>query len=95
MMPGSEVRAGPEVRRAETASRRILTGYTGYFNARYRPRRHLFQNRYKSVPALDDGYLLVVVRYVHRIPLEAGLVRDGAALRPPGETPFPDSRARR
>lgn len=42
---------------------------------------HLFQNRYKSVPVLDDAYLLVVIRYVHRNPLEAGIVRDCAALR--------------
>jgi len=63
------------------AMARILTGYAGYFNTRYVRAGHLFQNRYKSVPVLDDAYLLVVIRYVHRNPLEAGLVRDGAALR--------------
>ncbi len=63
------------------AMARILTGYAGYFNARYTRAGHLFQNRYKSVPVLDDAYLLVVIRYVHRNPLEAGLVPHPAALR--------------
>jgi REP element-mobilizing transposase RayT len=63
------------------AMARILTGYAGYFNVRHARTGHLFQNRYKSVPVLDDAYLLVVIRYVHRNPLEAGLVPDCAALR--------------
>ena len=68
-------------RRLSHVMARLGTGYAGYFNERHARAGHLFQNRYKSVPVLDDAYLLVVIRYVHRNPLEAGLVRDGEALR--------------
>ena len=68
-------------RRLSHVMARLGTGYAGYFNERHARAGHLFQNRYKSVPVLDDAYLLVVIRYVHRNPLEAGAVRDGEALR--------------
>jgi REP element-mobilizing transposase RayT len=68
-------------RRLAHVMARLLTGYAGYFNERHARAGHLFQNRYKLVPVLDDDYLLVVIRYVHRNPLEAGFVRDAEALR--------------
>ncbi|HEX9756819.1 MAG TPA: transposase, partial [Nitrospiria bacterium] len=43
-------------------------------------RRHhrdgpLFRGRYKAIVVDEESYLLSVVRYIHRNPVEAGLVR--------------------
>ena len=35
----------------------------------------LYQGRYKSLPVQCDGHLLTLLRYVHRNPLRAGLVK--------------------
>ncbi len=53
---------------------RLLTGYAGSFNLRYRRVGHLFQNRYKSVLCDEDAYLLQLVRYVHLNPVRARIV---------------------
>ena len=42
------------------------------FNRKYDRRGYLFQDRYKSKPIEGDEYLLSVVRYIHRNPLEVG-----------------------
>lgn len=36
---------------------------------------HLYQGRFKSLPVQDDAHLLTLLRYVHRNPLAAKLVR--------------------
>jgi putative transposase len=54
--------------------RRLLTGYAGSFNRRYRRHGHLFQNRYKSILCQEDAYLLELVRYIHLNPLRAKVV---------------------
>jgi REP element-mobilizing transposase RayT len=54
--------------------RRILSGYAGSFNRRYRRAGHLFQNRYKSILCQEDVYFLELVRYIHLNPLRANLV---------------------
>ena len=33
----------------------------------------MFQDRYKSEPVEDDAYFLVVLRYIHQNPVQAGL----------------------
>ena len=53
---------------------RLLTGYAGWFNKKYRRHGQLFQNRYKSVLCQEDIYLKELVRYIHLNPLRAGLV---------------------
>src|SRR3990172_2427585 len=50
--------------------RKILTGYVVRFN-----RRHLFQNRYKSIVCEEDPYLLQLTRYIHLNPIRAGMVK--------------------
>jgi putative transposase len=72
------VRTGP--RPLSTVMRRILTGYAGTFNRRYRRRGHLFQNRYKSILVEEEPYLLELVRYLHLNPLRAGLVKSLSEL---------------
>ena len=57
-----------------TVMERLLTGYAGYYNRRYKRHGHLFQNRYKSILCQEDPYFLELVRYIHLNPLRAGLV---------------------
>lgn len=60
---------------------RLGTGYARRFNLRHRRAGHLFQNRFKSVLAKSQAQAVQLVRYVHRNPLEAGVVGSLAALR--------------
>jgi len=53
---------------------RLETGYALYFNRRHGRCGHLLQNRYKSRLVEDETDLLGLLLYIHRNPLEAGLV---------------------
>jgi len=55
--------------------RHLNSLYTQRFNRRHGYDGPLFQGRYKSTLASDDSYLLQLVRYIHRNPLRAGMVR--------------------
>ncbi len=56
-------------------SMRHLNGvYTQRFNRRHQLDGPLFKGRYKSILVGADDYLLQVVRYIHKNPVEAGLV---------------------
>jgi REP element-mobilizing transposase RayT len=59
---------------------RLGTSYVRFFNARHQRSGYLFQGRYKSLLVEDETYLLVLIRYVHRNPLRAGLVPSIGAL---------------
>lgn len=48
--------------------------YAVYFNTKHDRAGHLFQDRYSSEPIEDDSYFLSAIRYVHRNPVEAGIV---------------------
>jgi putative transposase len=50
--------------------------YAGAFNRRHKRGGHLFQNRYKSIVAEEEPYLLELVRYIHLNPLRAKVVPD-------------------
>ena len=52
----------------------FATLYAKYFNFRYELVGHVFQGRYKSRLVDSDGYLLQLLRYIHRNPVEGGLV---------------------
>lgn len=54
--------------------RHINGGYTQYFNRSHGLDGHLFRGRYKSILVDSDSYLLELLRYIHRNPLEAGMV---------------------
>jgi len=58
-----------------TVMRRLLTGYSLWYNRRYRRHGHVFQNRYKSILCQEDSYLLELVRYIHLNPMRAGVVK--------------------
>ncbi len=55
---------------------RHLNGvYTQKYNVRYASDGTLFRGRYKSILVEEDEYLLHLVRYIHRNPLKAGIVK--------------------
>lgn len=54
---------------------RLLTGYSMYFNKKYKRAGHLFQNRYKSILCDQDEYLMELIRYIHLNPLKAGIIK--------------------
>ncbi len=60
--------------------RRLLTGYAGWFNKKYKRHGQLFQNRYKSFLCQEDIYLMELIRYIHLNPLRSGLVADMKGL---------------
>ncbi|AKL93674.1 transposase [Clostridium aceticum] len=55
--------------------RRIGATYVYWYNWKYNRRGHLFQDRFKSEVVETDGYLLMVLRYIHQNPLKAGMVK--------------------
>ena len=58
-------------------SMRHLNGvYTQRFNRTHHCDGQLFRGRYKSILVEGGSYLLELVRYIHRNPLEAGLVEN-------------------
>lgn len=65
-------------RQADTVGRimhRVLTGYSQYYNGRYRRVGHLLQGRHKSILCQSDRYLSELVRYIHLNPVRAGMVK--------------------
>ncbi|MBE6981495.1 MAG: transposase [Ruminococcaceae bacterium] len=55
--------------------KRIAGSYVYWYNWKYHRCGHLFQDRYKSEPVEDDGYLLTVLRYIHQNPVKAKLCK--------------------
>lgn len=55
--------------------RKLMTGYTGYFNRRHHRVGHLFQDRYKAILCQEENYLLELAAYIHLNPMRAGLVK--------------------
>lgn len=57
-----------------TRTMRHIDGvYTQRFNRRHGLDGPLFRGRYKSILVAGGSYLLPLVRYIHRVPLKAGL----------------------
>ncbi len=55
--------------------RRIGASYVYYFNKKYKRVGHLFQDRFRSEKVETDAYLLSAVRYIHKNPVKAGMVK--------------------
>lgn len=87
-------------RQAHTIGRtmqRTLTGYSQWYNRRYRHIGHVFQGRHKAILCDSDAYLAELVRYIHLNPVRAKMVsraedypysshREYIGLGPPGMT---------
>lgn len=54
---------------------RVLTGYSQYYNRKYRKVGHVFQGRHKAILCQSDKYLSELVRYIHLNPVRAKMVR--------------------
>jgi REP element-mobilizing transposase RayT len=54
----------------------IHSVYARIFNQSHKRVGHVFQGRYKSKVCLDEQYIMSLCRYIHRNPLEAGLVEN-------------------
>ena len=54
--------------------KRIGTKYVYWYNWKYERTGHLFQDRFKSEAVEDDGYLLMISRYIFQNPVKAGMV---------------------
>jgi REP element-mobilizing transposase RayT len=59
---------------------RLGTAYASGFNGRHERVGHLFQDRFRSVLVGSDDHLRWLVRYIHRNPLEEGVVQSVGAL---------------
>lgn len=53
----------------------VHSRYARYFNRSHRKRGYVFQGRYKAFLVLDDRYLITLIQYIHRNPIEAGLAK--------------------
>lgn len=54
---------------------RINSGYANYLNRRYQYRSKLFHDRYKCYVIDKKTYLVEVSRYLHLLPVKAGVVK--------------------
>jgi putative transposase len=57
----------------------LLTTHVRRYLRHYRSSGHVWQGRFKAVPTQEDEHLLVVLRYIERNPLRAGLVERAEA----------------
>jgi REP element-mobilizing transposase RayT len=53
--------------------RRFGAAYAYYFNRKYQRQGYLFQGRFKSEPIEDEAYLIQVINYIHKNPVNAGV----------------------
>ncbi len=56
----------------------ILTSHAVYMNKKYQRTGHLFQDRFKTFPCIDDGRAKDLIRYIHNNPVRARLVERAA-----------------
>ena len=64
-------------RRADAVGRimhRLLTGYSQYYNWRYRRSGHLLEGRHKAILCQNEVYMGELVRYIHLNPVRAKMV---------------------
>ncbi len=55
--------------------RRFGVFYSRYYNKENKRVGHVFQERYKSEAIEDESYLMAVIRYVHKNPVKAKIVK--------------------
>jgi len=55
--------------------RQVNGVYTQVYNRRYKKDGTLFKGRYKAIVVQEEFYIIRVVRYIHKNPVKAGLVR--------------------
>ncbi len=56
--------------------RHLNSVYTQKYNKRHGFDGQLFRGRYKSILVCNDSHLLQLIRYIHKNPVKAGMVKD-------------------
>lgn len=56
--------------------RHLNSIYTQRYNRRYKIDGPLFRGRYKSILVSNDSHLLQLIRYIHKNPVKANIVKD-------------------
>ena len=65
-----------------TIFRRMGASFVYWYNGKYGRSGHLFQDRYKSEPVMNESYFFTLIRYIHQNPVKAGLCET------PGDYPY-------
>jgi len=63
----------PEKEPLSMIFRRLGASFVYWYNGKYGRSGHLFQDRYKSEPVVNEKYFFTVIRYIHQNPVKAGL----------------------
>ena len=58
--------------------KRISSSYVYWYNQKYERCGHLFQERFKSEVVETQAYFLMVLRYIHKNPVKAGITQDAS-----------------
>ena len=66
----------PKTEPLEQILKRIGGRFVYWYNLKYKRTGHLFQDRFKSEPVENEGYLLNVIRYIHQNPIKAGICKN-------------------
>ncbi len=61
--------------------KRIGIRYAAWYNKNHDRIGHLFQDRFKSEAIIDDGQLLITLRYILQNPVKAGICKATSAYR--------------
>lgn len=61
--------------------KRIGVSYVSYFNNKYDRVGHLFYDRFRSEPVENESYVIALVRYIHKNPVKAGIVKSAIEYR--------------
>lgn len=56
--------------------KRLADSFVYYYNHKYQRDGHLFKERYRSEPVNDMAYFTMLLRYIHRNPVEAQLIKN-------------------
>ena len=55
--------------------KKLADSYVYYYNHKYQRDGHLFKERFRSEPVDDMSYFTMLLRYIHRNPVEAQLIK--------------------
>ena len=56
--------------------KKLADSYVYYYNHKYQRDGHLFKERFRSEPVDDMSYFTMLLRYIHRNPVEAQLIKN-------------------
>jgi hypothetical protein len=60
--------------------RKLNAAYAQYYNRTHHRKGYLFQDRYKSIPTSDIGYIKELLCYIHLNPIRAGIITNLGGL---------------